>query len=98
MIHVPLMVAALGFPVHIATATSHFVLVFMAAAGSLTHALSGTFASGIGLRRAAALSVGVLGGAQLGATLSRRTSGLAIRRVLGLALLAIALRVLAQAV
>ncbi len=97
VIHVPLMVTALGFPVHIATATSHFVLAFMAATGSLTHVFSGTFASGIGLRRAAALSVGVLAGAQLGAKLSRRSSASLIRRVLGVALLAIALRVLALA-
>ena len=30
IIHVPLMVAALGFPVHVATATSDFVLANMA--------------------------------------------------------------------
>jgi len=97
VIHVPLMVTQLGFPVHIATATSHFVLTFMAFTGSATHAISGTFAGGIGLRRAAALSVGVIAGAQLGARLSRRLSGELIRRVLGLALLAIAVRVAGQA-
>jgi uncharacterized membrane protein YfcA len=96
VIHVPLMVAALGFPVHIATATSHFVLTFMAATGSVTHVLSGTFANGVGLRRAAALSVGVIGGAQLGAMLSRRISGKLIKRLLGAALLLIAARVITQ--
>jgi uncharacterized protein len=93
VLHVPLMVTQLGFPVHIATATSHFVLTFMAFTGSITHLISGTFAGGIGLRRAAALSVGVIAGAQLGARLSQRFSGTLIRRVLGLALLAIAVRV-----
>jgi uncharacterized protein len=97
VIHVPLMVAALGFPVHIATATSHFVLTFVAASGSVTHVLSGTFANDIGLRRAAALSVGVIGGAQLGAMLSQRISGPLIKRVLGGALLLIAVRVTTQA-
>lgn len=97
VIHVPLMVTQLGFPVHIATATSHFVLTFMAFTGSATHAISGTFAGGVGLRRAAALSVGVIGGAQLGAKLSQRFSGALIRRVLGLGLLAIAIRVATQA-
>ena len=97
VMHVPLMVTQLGFPVHIATATSHFVLTFMAFTGSLTHILSGTFAGGIGLRRAAALSIGVIAGAQLGAKLSRRFSGDLIKRVLGLALLAIAVRVATQA-
>ena len=98
VIHVPLMVTQLGFPVHIATATSHFVLTFMAFTGSITHVISGTFAGGIGLRRAAALSVGVIAGAQVGAKLSRRFSGALIRRVLGVALLGIALRVAMLAV
>jgi uncharacterized protein len=97
VIHVPLMVTMLGFPTHIATATSQFVQTFMTAAGSLTHALAGTFAHGLGLRRAAALSVGVLVGAPLGARLSRRLSGAAIRRVLASALALIAVRVIMQA-
>ena len=97
VIHVPLMVTMLGFPTHIATATSHYVLAFMAAAGSITHAIAGTFANGIGLRRAAALSAGVLVGAPLGARLSRRLSGAAIRRVLAVGLALIAARVIVQA-
>jgi uncharacterized membrane protein YfcA len=97
VIHVPMMVVSLGFPVHVATATSHFVLTFMAAAGSITHAISGSFANGIGLRRAAALSVGVVAGAQFGARLSQRYSGALIQRVLCFALLAIAARVITQA-
>jgi uncharacterized membrane protein YfcA len=97
VIHVPLMVTMLGFPTHIATATSHFVLAFMAAAGSITHAIAGTFAGGVGLRRAAALSAGALVGAPLGARLSTRLSGAAIRRVLALGLALIAARVITQA-
>jgi hypothetical protein len=34
VIHVPLLVRALGFPTHLATATSHFVLAIMAGAGT----------------------------------------------------------------
>ncbi len=37
VIHVPLLVRALGFPTHIATATSHFVLAVMSGVGALTH-------------------------------------------------------------
>jgi uncharacterized membrane protein YfcA len=96
VIHVPLMVTLLGFPTHIATATSQFVQVFMTAAGSLTHVLAGTFEHGLGLRRAAALSVGVLVGAPVGARLSRRLSGAAIRRILAVALALIAVRVITQ--
>jgi len=82
VVHVPILVALLGFPTHIATATSHFVLACMALVATITHALAGTFHHGIGLRRAAALSVGVVVGAQLGAGLSRRLSGRRIQQLL----------------
>jgi uncharacterized protein len=49
IIHVPLLVRALGFPTHIATATSHFVVAVMAGAGSLTHVLAGSFGHGHGV-------------------------------------------------
>jgi len=97
VIHVPLMAGALGFPTHIATATSHFVLVWISGTASATHLIGGTLTVGHGLRRAIALSIGVLPGAQLGARLSRRFTGPTIRRFLGVALLALALRLLVSA-
>ncbi|HEX8754501.1 MAG TPA: sulfite exporter TauE/SafE family protein [Solirubrobacterales bacterium] len=97
VLHVPLLVGALGFPTHVATATSHFVLVFMSATGSLTHLISGVFAGGKGLHRALALSVGVLPGAQIGARLAQRLAGPKIRRILGFALGALALRLIVSA-
>ena len=92
VIHVPLLVRALGFPTHVATATSHFVLAWMAGAGTITHVVSGSFAHGVGVRRAVAISVGVVVGAQIGARLSRRLRGRHIERLLALALLALAAR------
>ena len=92
IVHVPLLVQALGFPVHVATATSHFVLVFMSGTGSLTHLLQGSYRVGHGLRRTLALSAGVVVGAQLGALISLRTGGPVIQRLLALALLALGLR------
>jgi len=97
VIHVPLMAGALGFPTHIATATSHFVLVWMSGTASLTHLIGGVLTVGHGLRRAIALSIGVLPGAQLGARLSRRFTGPTIRKFLGLALFGLALRLLVAA-
>lgn len=97
IIHVPLLVRALGFPTHIATATSHFVLAVMAGTGTLTHLVAGTFAHGHGLRRAAALSVGVVAGAQLGARISLHLSGRVIQLLLALALAALAIRLLIPA-
>ena len=97
VIHVPLLVRALGFPVHTATATSHFVLAFMAGAGTLTHIGLGSFAHGHGIRRAASLSVGVVAGAQLGAHVSTRVQGRAITAMLAVALLGLAARLVYSA-
>ena len=97
VIHVPLLVRALGFPTHIATATSHFVLAVMSGVGALTHVVTGSFAHGEGIRRAAALSVGVVAGAQAGAHLSLRLRGRVIELLLAVALLGLAARLLAAA-
>lgn len=94
VVHVPLLVAVLGFPTHIATATSHFVLAIMALVATITHVVAGTFHHGVGLRRAAALSVGVVFGAQLGAKLSQRLSGRVIQRLLAAGLLGLAVRLI----
>ena len=94
VIHVPLLVRALGFPTHIATATSHFVLAWLAGVGTITHVVTGSFSHGHGVHRAVALSVGVVVGAQLGARLSRRLHGNVIERLLAVALLALAARLL----
>jgi uncharacterized membrane protein YfcA len=85
VIHVPVMIALLGFPVHIATATSQFVLIFTSLASVVMHLADGTFTPE--LPRLAVLAVGVVGGAQLGAALSRRLKGPWIVRALALALL-----------
>jgi len=92
-----LLVRALGFPTHIATATSHFVLAAMSGVGALTHAVTGSFAHGHGLRRAAALSIGVVAGAQAGAHVSLRLRGRAIELLLAVALAALAIRLLVTA-
>lgn len=94
VIHVPLMIGALGFPVHVATATSHFVLANMSAVGTVTHYLQGSFAGGTGIHRAVALSIGVVAGAQGGAALSQRMHGVVIQRLLAFALAALATRLL----
>lgn len=90
--HVPILVAALGFPTHIATATSHFVLAIMSAAGVLTHVAQGSYAVGHGLRRSLALAVGVAVGAQAGARVSTRVPGIVIERLLAAGLVLVALR------
>ena len=47
IIHVPAMVHLLGFPVHVATATSHFVLALTALAGTGVHLAQGDIVTGL---------------------------------------------------
>ncbi len=92
IIHVPVLVQLLNFPIHIATATSQFVLTNMALTGTLTHIVTGTFSSGI--RRTILLAIGVMLGAQLGAWLSGKVHGTWIIRGLAIALGAVGVRLL----
>jgi uncharacterized protein len=96
IIHVPALVHALGFPVHVATATSHFVLATTAGAGTITHIFGGAFQSG-GWRRTIALGLGAMAGAQIGASLARRTKPTLILRALAVALLLVGVRIVVHA-
>jgi uncharacterized protein len=93
--HVPVLVYVLHFPLHVATATSHFTLAIMSLIGSVTHIIIGDFSHGI--RRTLALTVGVLVGAQLGATLSQRLRGITLIRILAVGLVLFGLRLVMQA-
>ena len=97
VIHVPLLVRALGFPTHIATATSHFVLAIMAGTGTLTHIALGTLRPRPRHQKGTSLSLGVIVGAQVGAHVSLRLRGPVIQRLLAAALLVLAARLLLTA-
>lgn len=90
IIHVPALVFLFAFPAHIATATSHYILVISALVGSLSHLVQGDirWVPMIGL------SIGVIPGAQIGARLSQRLHGKWIIRGLALALALVGLRLL----
>lgn len=92
IIHVPVMVNLLNFPIHIATATSHFVLALMAFTGSLVHYFQGILTEG--LKEIMGLGAGVIVGAQIGAQFSNRIKGKLIIRSLALALLLVSFRIL----
>lgn len=92
IIHVPAMVNLLDFPIHFATATSHFVLAFMGIAGTLIHLMNGTLKEG--LTEVLFLGIGVIAGAQLGARLSHLVKGTVIIRSLAIALMIVSLRIL----
>ena len=93
--HVPVLASLLAFPVHIATATSQFMLAIMALTGTAIHIMTGAFHHGV--RRTAALTVGVLLGAPLGAWLSSRVRADWITRGLAIALGSLGIRLLVMA-
>jgi hypothetical protein len=90
IIHVPALIHLLGFPAHIATATSQFILVITAAVGTGTHLALGNVLPG----PAILMGIGVVGGAQIGASLARHLGDSLLVRLLSLALLAVAARLL----
>jgi len=93
IIHVPALISLLDFPVHIATATSHFILAIMALTGTIVHIATGSFAHG-GVHRTLGLGLGVLIGAQAGAWISARVHGIWIVRGLAVALAFVGIRIL----
>jgi uncharacterized membrane protein YfcA len=84
IIHVPALIYIMDFPVHVATATSHFILAIMALTGTLVHIWTGDLSTGV--NQTLALAIGVMLGAPLGAQLSSRIRGTWIVRSLALAL------------
>lgn len=87
----PLLTTLFDFPVHIATATSLFVMI-TAGAGTLTHIVRGDYGSFTGITLA--LAAGAVVGGQVGAHLSRRVAGHTIIRLLALASAAVGIRLL----
>ncbi|HTZ18542.1 MAG TPA: sulfite exporter TauE/SafE family protein [Dissulfurispiraceae bacterium] len=92
IIHVPALAGILGFPVHVATATSHFILAIVTFVGVAVHVITGTFHHGV--TRAIFLALGVILGAQAGALLSSKVEGKVIIRALSVALALVAMRLL----
>jgi uncharacterized membrane protein YfcA len=92
IIHVPALTHALQFPVHIATATSHFVLTFTALAATLIHLANGTLTGQ--WSEILWISVGAIAGAQAGAQLSSRVKGSWILRGLAAGLGLLGIRIL----
>jgi uncharacterized protein len=92
IIHVPALTQLLCFPVHIATATSHFVVAITTFSAVITHIFTGAYAHGV--RRALVLSAGAIIGAQFGARLSQRVPGILVVRLLAGGLVIVAIRLL----
>jgi uncharacterized membrane protein YfcA len=90
IIHVPAMIHLLSFPAGIAAATSTFILAFSSLVGAGTHISLGH----VLFVPAALMGIGVIGGAQIGAAIARRVKGATVVRLLSLALVIVAVRLL----
>ncbi len=90
IIHVPALIFLLGFPVHIATATSHFVLAISTFFGSASHLILGN----VLILPAIIVAALAMPGAQIGALLCRKANSRLIARLLSVALLLAGLRLL----
>lgn len=94
IIHVPAMVEWLRFPVHIATATSHFILAIMATVSVMVHIFGGSYHDPLILKMTVGLISGVIPGAQLGAFLSSKINGKMIIKALAVSLGVVGIRIL----
>ncbi len=92
IIHVPLLATVLGFPAHVATATSHAVLAVTAAIATVVHIVHGDFRDTWRLVLAAA--AGAVAGAPIGARLSAFVPGKTILRLLACGLGFVGVRLL----
>jgi len=97
IIHVPALTSLLYFPVSVATATSHFILAIMSVASIIVHIINGSYNDPGVLRMVAALCIGVVAGAQLGAFLSHKINGNIIIRALAICLGLVGARILLSA-
>lgn len=92
ILHVPVMVSALGFPVRVATATSTLIIVIMTAASLGVRVASGALHHEA--PRILVLAAGVLIGSPIGASVSNRLHGDWTMRVMAVALALAGWRVL----
>ncbi len=93
LIHVPFLIVSMSLPVHVATATSHFVLSISAFVGALTFLALGH----VDLATTVVMGPGILLGAQLGARVSLQASAFAIRRLLAGSLALVGARMVVHA-
>ncbi|MDL2280296.1 sulfite exporter TauE/SafE family protein [Selenomonadales bacterium OttesenSCG-928-I06] len=91
IIHVPMMILVLGFPTHVATATSQFVLAISSGVGVASHFSLGNVLA----VPAISIGLGAVVGAQIGARLARKTKSKVIITLLSVALFALGIRFIA---
>jgi uncharacterized membrane protein YfcA len=92
IIHVPTMILLFGVPTHIATATSHFILMVTSLSGLSVHFQLGN----IDLLTAIPIGLGAVVGAQIGAKVSQRVRSRTLERIFSVFLMALVARLILQ--
>jgi len=87
---VPILHLIMNFPMHVTVATSMFIMIFTSISGVATHFSLGN----VRVEHAILLSAGIIFGAQLGAHLSKRISGRNLRRIFGVVLFLVSVRMI----
>ncbi len=90
VLKVPIMVMSLNIPIHYAVGTSVFMIVITASAGLIQHMLYGH----VNMLYGILLGIGSSIGAQIGARISLRTKPIVLRRVFGVLLIVLGMRML----
>lgn len=87
---VPILNIAAGLPMHVAVATSMFIMIFTSIAGVTTHLLLGN----VRLEYSIYIAIGVVLGAQLGAKIAKKVSGKLLSTVFSMVLIIVSIRLL----
>jgi len=87
---VPIMLLAMNMPMHITVATSMFTMIFTSISGGVQHYLQ----NHISFEYTLLLVLGTIFGAQLGAYTSKRVSGRNLRRIFGIVLIIVSIRMI----
>ncbi len=94
IIHVPLLSEGLKYPLHLAAGTSHAILAFTSIVAVIAHFHAGDYHPFNPMLPF--LCIGLVMGAQLGASYSKKTPQKIILRVLGFALISVGFRLVAK--
>ena len=87
---VPIMTLTMCIPIHVTVATSMFIMVFTSMSGVVQHFLSGN----VRFEYALPLALGTVFGAQLGAHVSKKVSAGRLRRIFGVVLVFVSVRMI----
>ena len=90
LIHVPALIYLMGFPTHMATATSQSILAVSTMIGVITHLIENHIVFSIAIPT----SIGAIFGAQVGARIAKRLKAKSILALMSVAVFALAVRLI----